>query len=66
MFLGAKLVQKRHSITRKTFHGNADLLQTKKNRHLATNIQNAETKVIYETLYTDLCFSMYSEGVIPK
>lgn len=29
MFLGAKLVQKRHSITRKTFHGNADLLQIK-------------------------------------
>ena len=66
MFLVAKLVQKRHSITRKTFHGNADLLQTKKNRHLATNMQNAETKVIYPTFYTDLCRSKYSEGETPK
>lgn len=66
MFLDAKLVQKRHSITRKTFHGNADLLQIKKNRHLATNLQDAETKAIYPTLYTDLCFSKYSEGETPK
>ena len=66
MFLGAKLVQKRHSITRKTFHGDAVLLQTKKNRHLATNMQDAETKVIYLTFYTDLCFSKYSEGETPK
>ena len=30
-------------MVRKTFHGYVDLLQTKENRHLATNMHDAET-----------------------
>ena len=42
-FLGAKLVYKIRFIARKTYHVDADLLQTKENRHLATNMHDAET-----------------------
>ena len=42
-FLGAKLVYKIRFIARKTYHVDADLLQTKENRHLATNMHDAES-----------------------